>query len=162
AVLAKASGLVFGLVCLLAIELERRFTLACAGPSHLVELKALWRAIQRGPAAAPARLRRDLLHIVGGGLGLVFVYCGSDWQPQASALAWARQLPPGFAGKAAVTLIENLCFFSNAGEGLMRQVMHNIRGHGVFLLGQTDDRALWFYFPVVLTIKLSVPLLLLP
>ena len=45
--------------------------------------------------------------------------------------------------------------FSNAGDGIVQQVKHNIRGHGSYLLAQTDPRALWYYFPVVLTIKLS-------
>jgi hypothetical protein len=93
---------------------------------------------------------------------LVFAYCGSDWQPQASTLAWARQLPPGPARDVAVGVAERVRLFPNAGDGLMRQVRHNVCGHGAFLLGRTDHRALWYYFPVVLTIKLSVPLLLLP
>src|SRR5262249_7923058 len=38
----------------------------------------------------------------------------------------------------------------------------NLRGHGSYLLGQSDRRALWYYFPVALSIKLSVPLLLAP
>ncbi len=56
---------------------------------------------------------------------------------------------------------DNLRIFSNAGEGIVRQVRHNVRGHGVFLLGDVHPRALWYYFPVALTIKLPVPLLLL-
>src|SRR5262249_5221686 len=52
--------------------------------------------------------------------------------------------------------------FRNAGDAIIRQVRHNVRGHGVYLLGQTDPRALWYYFPVALTLKLSVPVLLLP
>src|SRR5262249_54850617 len=55
---------------------------------------------------------------------------------------------------------EHLRIFSNAGEGIARQVKHNIHGHGAYLLGHTDTRALWYYFPVVLTIKLSTALLL--
>jgi hypothetical protein len=45
---------------------------------------------------------------------------------------------------------------------LVQQIKHNIRGHGAFLLGQEYRRAIWFYFPVALTIKTSLPLLLLP
>ena len=37
-----------------------------------------------------------------------------------------------------------------------------VRGHGVYLLGQTHRRALWYYFPVLLCIKLSLVLLVLP
>jgi hypothetical protein len=55
-----------------------------------------------------------------------------------------------------------LRIFSNAGEALARQIKHNMNGHGVYLLGRSHPRALWYYFPVVLTIKLSVPLLIAP
>jgi hypothetical protein len=57
---------------------------------------------------------------------------------------------------------EHLCVFSNAGDGLVRQVRHNVRGHGVFLLGEVHPRAVWYYFPVALLIKLPLPLLALP
>jgi hypothetical protein len=43
----------------------------------------------------------------------------------------------------------------------MRQVKHNVHGHGTYLLGHGDARALWYYFPVLLTIKLSLAVLLL-
>lgn len=132
AVLAKASGLAFGLLCLAAVEWER------AGPRNL------W---------------RDLTPIVGGGLILVFLYCGCDGRPEPSLVAWARRQPDG-RRDPAVWLAEHLCIFSNAGEGLARQIKHNLHGHGVYLLGRTDDRAIWYYFPVVLSIKLSLSLLL--
>jgi hypothetical protein len=61
-----------------------------------------------------------------------------------------------------VWLSEHLRIFSNAGEGIIRQVRHNVRGHGVFLLGEVHPRALWYYFPVALSIKLTLPLLLMP
>ena len=57
---------------------------------------------------------------------------------------------------------DHLRIFTNAGEGIVRQVKHNIRGHGTYLVGIVADRALWYYFPVLLTIKLSLPLLLWP
>jgi hypothetical protein len=56
---------------------------------------------------------------------------------------------------------DHLRIFPNAGEGLVYQIKHNIRGHGVYILGQTDHRALWYYFPLVLAIKLSLATLLL-
>jgi hypothetical protein len=61
-----------------------------------------------------------------------------------------------------VWLAENLCIVRNAGEAIVRQVTHNMRGHGVYLLGQSDRRWFWYYFPVALTMKLSLPLLFLP
>jgi hypothetical protein len=95
-------------------------------------------------------------------LALAFVYCGSDWQPERSFVAWARGLPDGTLGRSTVWVAEHLCIFSNAGEGLVKQVTHNCRGHGVFLLGTTAPRALWYYFPLALTMKLTVALLALP
>ncbi len=91
------------------------------------------------------------------------MYCGSDWQPERSFVAWAHGLSDGPLARAAVWTAEHLCVFSNAGEGLVRQVMHNIRGHdGVYLLGQADRGALWYYYPLALTMKLSPALLALP
>jgi hypothetical protein len=59
-------------------------------------------------------------------------------------------------------LADHLPVFSNAGEGIVRQIGHNVRGHGAYLLGHSDPRAFWYYFPVLLTIKLTPTLLLAP
>ena len=96
-----------------------------------------------------------------GLIGMLF-YCGSDWQPQGSFIEWAHKLPDNPAGRSMVWLSEHLCIFTNAGEGIVKQVRHNCRGHGAYLLGRSDDRALWWYFPALLSIKLSLPLLLAP
>ncbi len=153
AVLAKASGLVFGPLCLVAVEVER------------------WWANRRGPGTQYSVLStqysvlataRDVAQIFGVGLVLVFLYCGTDWKPQASWVAWAHSLPDTAFGRGMVWLSEHLCVFSNAGEGILRQVKHNVRGHGVYLLGRTHPHSLWYYFPVVLTIKLTLPLLAAP
>jgi hypothetical protein len=146
AILAKASGLVFGVICMGAVELERLWT-----DKTYVRIRDSWRSY-----------RRDVCQIVCGGLALVFVYCGSDWQPQASTLTWARQLPEGPMASVVVWLVEHFRVFTNAGEGIARQFRHNVAGHGAYLLGHTHPRALWYYFPVALTIKFSVPLLLAP
>jgi 4-amino-4-deoxy-L-arabinose transferase-like glycosyltransferase len=144
AVLAKASGLVFGCLCLFLVEAQR-----CGW----------WR---RPDSPRFRDSWKDLFQIGLIGMVLVFAYCGSDWQPQKSFLKWAHGLPEGFLSTVMVWLAEHLRIFSNAGDGIMRQVTHNVRGHGAYLLGQTHRRALWYYFPVVLAIKLSVPLLFAP
>ena len=159
AVLAKASGLVFGGICLIVIEAERRMAPLWDGAAK-VHGKDLWAALWRRPARGT--FRGDLTQIVLIGMALVFVYCGSDWQPEASALAWARSLPQGQVATAMVWFFEHARVFSNAGEGIAHQVTHSIRGHGVYILGQTDPRSLWYYFPAVLSIKLTEPLLLAP
>lgn len=160
ALLAKASGLLFGLVCLFVIECEYLLTKAKAtggmgsgneNSSSLGRFASLWQPF-----------RRDLSQIVAGGLLLTFLYCGSDWKTEPSFVEWAQRLPDGGSRRALVWLAEHLRIFSNAGEGLARQVKHNVRGHGTYLLGQMADRSIWYYFPVALTIKLSLPFLLLP
>lgn len=138
AVLAKASGLVLGPLCLLVIELERR-------------------------RSSPRAALRDLAWILGGGLLLAFLYCGSDWRPEPSFVAWARALSPEASLRPAmVWLADHLRIFPNAGDGLVRQIRHNLRGHGSYLLGVEHARAFWWYFPVLFTIKLSESVLLLP
>jgi hypothetical protein len=158
AILAKASALVYAPICLVVIELERltrsgAFAQA-APPGWRGRLAYAWKQTEAG--------RRDLLRIGLGGLALAFLYCGCDFQPQPSFVAWARELPEGPLATAMVWFSEHLCIFSNAGEGLIRQIKHNMHGHGTYLLGADSLRSLWFYFPVLLSIKLSVPLLVAP
>jgi hypothetical protein len=137
AVLAKASGLVLGVVVLVVVEAVRA------------------RRIDRVA-------RRDLAQIAGGGLAAAFLYCGSDWRPEPSLVAWAQGLDEGPLRSAMVWLADHLRVFRNAGDGLVRQVRHNLLGHQTFLLGQEYRRGVWYYFPVVLTIKLPLSLLALP
>jgi hypothetical protein len=151
AVLAKASGLVFGGICLVAVELDRLFT-------------ARWgrhgtRDTVHEPLVRP--VLREVLQITTLGLLITFLYCGCDWRPEPSFLQWARQLPDGPVSRIMVWLAEHLRIFSNAGEGLVRQIRHNVRGHGSFLLGHVADRALWYYFPVAISMKVTAPLLVL-
>ena len=65
--------------------------------------------------------------------------------------------------QSAMTGLRIICIFTNAGEGIVRQVKHkHPGGHGTYLVGIVADRTLWYYFPVFATIKLSLPLLLWP
>ena len=156
--LAKASGLVYGPLCLFVVETER---LARSGA--FAGLRAGRLRERLAAAWATYRpLRRDGTRIFLVGLLLAFVYCGCDWRPQPSFVQWAHRLPEGPLATCMVWLAENLCIFSNAGEGIVRQIKHNMHGHGAYILGQTDPRSIWYYFPVLLTIKLTVPLLLAP
>jgi len=133
--LAKASALVIGPLCLLAVALERRWSAppVAAGSAG------------GAPAGEVAsRALPDLAWIVGAGLLLVFVFCGSDWQVEPSFVEWAESLP-STAGRAPMLwLAEHLRIFSNAGEALVRQIRHNVRGHGAFLLGREYARAVWY------------------
>ena len=158
AVLAKASGLVYGPVCLAVIELDRLARRGALASPPGTPLRTRLRHV----LAACQPLRRDLSWIVGAGMVLVVIYCGSDWRTQPSFVAWANDLPEGMSKNIMVWLADNLRIFSNAGEGLVRQIKHNMHGHGVYLLGRSDARSIWYYFPVVLSIKLSLALLLTP
>jgi len=149
AILAKASALVFGVIGMLAIELER---LVAAGA-----LRA-WRL----QLTLVRPFLRDAFWIVAGGLALTIVYCGSDWATEPTFIAWAQTLAPGTLQDAMLWTSEHLRIFPNAGDGLVEQIRHNLHGHGAYLLGHEYRHAIWFYFPLALAIKSSLPLLSLP
>ena len=112
--------------------------------------------------------RGEARRIVRDGFGigvvaavLVFGYVGSDWAVEPSFVKWANTLPEGEPGDAVRTVAARLRIFPNAAEGVIQQVKHNVRGHGVYTLGEYHPRAVWYYFPVVLSQKLTEPVLLL-
>ena len=120
-------------------------------------------ALSRALSSFRSRVfRKRLGRIVGWGFVLVFLYCGCDWQPQPDLVRWAHRLPPRMGSSVMVWLVNHLRIFSNAGEGIQRQISHNGSGQGWFLLGRSGPRYIWYYFPVALTVKLSLPLLILP
>jgi len=147
AILAKASALVFGPLFLLTVEAER-----------------LWCVRDRLPVSREIIRSSllDLLVIGAGGLGFTFLYCGSDWTTERTFIEWAQTLPPGKFHDVMRWTADHLRIFTNAGEGLAQQIKHNFRGHGTFILGHEYPRAVWFYFPVALTIKTTLSLLSLP
>jgi hypothetical protein len=167
AVLAKASGLVFGPLCLIVIEAQHRWSSQSANQAEPARNASGWRSLMSligWPFSATMRpFRRDLAQIMVGGLALVFVYCGSDWRTESTFVQWAQHLPKGAFASAMTWLSTHLRIFTNAGEGLIQQIKHNVRGHDrIFLLGRAYPRAVWYYFPVALTIKSSPALLILP
>ncbi|HVA49966.1 MAG TPA: hypothetical protein VNH11_26610, partial [Pirellulales bacterium] len=187
ALLAKASGMVFGPLCLIAVEAHRMWNTRPwpdypsahtnpkrkrGGTADLPRLRfgfVLRQSLRGfvGPGIIRAWLLRasirDLSQIAAIGFAVTLIYCGCDWRPEPSFVAWAHGLPEGRAHDALVWLSEHLCLFSNAGEGLVRQVKHNMRGHhGSYLLGRAYPQPVWYYFPVALAVKLSLPLLAAP
>jgi hypothetical protein len=174
ALVSKASALVFGPLCCFAIIALHIFdTRGHEGPPlRLQNVAQPFRAatnpaVAGSPHAPPwtrivSKLRTDALPIFLLGLILAFFYCGSDWRREDSFVRWAAALPPSPVASVMTGVADRLRIFSNAGDGLVRQIRHNIRGHSTFLLGRRDDRAIWYYFPAALAIKLTLPILFAP
>ena len=125
----------------------------------LILLVLAWPIARTWAATRPRLL--DLLQMAGIAAALLFAYCGSDWQTERSFVKWADALPDGPGSGQVRCVARNLRIFPNAGEGLVQQVKHNVRGHGCFTLGEWHPRAVRYYFPVVFSQKLSEATLLL-
>lgn len=156
AVLAKASGFVFGILGMAIIEVEWRLRATSETNGSQANLVEALRGLFRQP------FRRDLFQICSLGLVAVFCFCGCEGLPSPSFIDWANHLPSGPPRSVMVWIAEHLCIFSNAGVAIVRQFRHNVQGHGVFLLEQVERRAIWYYFPLALSIKSPLPWLVLP
>jgi hypothetical protein len=158
AMAAKASALAFVPILWLVFGLCH---LARAGQFPPSWQGSAWRWV-KAAWAATVRLRWDAVYAFWVGMAVLFAYCGCDWGPEPSFVKWAQQLPDGTAKEVFLPVSERLAIFTNAGEGLVQQVKHNIRGHhGAYLAGEWHRRAVWYYFPVTLSMKLPDPVLLL-
>jgi hypothetical protein len=151
--LTKASGMVFVPIGMFVVELLRLIR-AGAFNTNRSFFARYWSPL------TPFLI--DAIQIGCIGLALTFLYCGSDWRTEPSWIAWAHTLPEGVFKDVMVYLSEHVAIFNNAGVALVKQIGHNLRGHGAYILGFTDPRAIWFYFPVVIAIKMTLPILLLP
>ena len=155
--LAKASALPFAVNIMLVFELNRVWQKTRGRPTEgnrlLLCIRSLW-----GESRA---FRRDFWQILGLGTLAAFLYCGSDWRADSGWLAWANSLAPGTWRDAMVFLAERTHLFPNAGQAIVYQIQHNFRGHGAFVAGEWHDRAVWYYFPLALTMKLTLPVLVL-
>jgi len=157
ATLAKASGMVFGAQALLVMGLYYLVRAGALTPPPGVPLREKIAHVWHAGYA----LRRDLVAIAAIGFALVFAYTGSDWGVEPTFVSWADGLPDGGLKTAMVPLSRELTVFPNAGEALVQQIKHNMRGHGTYLLGEWHPRAYWAYFPIALTMKTPIPALLL-
>jgi hypothetical protein len=158
ALAAKASALAFVPILWLVFGLCH---LARAGVFPPPRTGSAWGRV-KAAWAVTTRLRWDMVYAFWVGMVVLFAYCGCDWQPERSFVKWAHSLPDGPAKSALVPVSERLAIFPNAGEGLVQQVKHNVRGHhGAFVAGGWHRRAVWYYFPVALSIKLPDPALVL-
>jgi 4-amino-4-deoxy-L-arabinose transferase-like glycosyltransferase len=161
ALTAKASALVFGLQGMIVLGLWHLWlnrdkvqrTPGEGGSWRFVgrELRLLWQH--------SVTLRWDIVAIGLFGLVVAFAYTGCDWGPEPTFIRWAEQLPDGQLKRVMQPLSHHLTIFTNAGEALLYQIKHNIRGHGTYLNGQWYPRATPWYFPLALSMKTPLPLL---
>jgi hypothetical protein len=156
ALLAKASTLVFGVLVMATLEAVLAWERHASESRMRLRIGATLAALSRRGFVV------DMMQIGAIGLVLTFAFCGSDRHTEPSFIAWARSLPDGVVGRSLVWLSEHLALFSNAGVAIVRQIKHNMQGHGSYLLGVTSPRSLWYFFPVDLAIKMTLPMLTLP
>ncbi|HWG42869.1 MAG TPA: glycosyltransferase family 39 protein [Gemmataceae bacterium] len=166
--LAKLSGLAFGPLCLGIIEMERIFT--------------AWRKRRRATSGAiaetvpcarlspfrlvPAAFRpfwRDMVQIMPAALILVLLYCINDAHPIREFVNWTHRLPDNPMTRTLVWTAEHLRVANVVGEAFKFQVHHNRDSHvsGCYGLG-LNCLPHWYYFPLVSSMKLTLPLLVLP
>lgn len=134
------------------------FALSCKA-SALAFVPLIWLAIcLTHPQLTKANAKQWLKEFIWQGivsLIILFLLCGSDWQQERTFVEWAKNLPAGILKNIMQPISENLRIFTNAGEGLAQQIKHNSRGHGTYLMGEWYPRAVWYYFPVALWVKLN-------
>ncbi len=150
ALLAKASTVMLGPVCLVGVEVARALAPAKSAAA---------------PPVPPTvkRFVRDWAAMAAIALGITFVYCGSDWRAEPSFVAWANTLPASRSAEVWRSIATHLRIFPNGGDGLVRQIRHGLLGHGggAYLLGEVR-KSFWYYFPIALSMKVGLPLLALP
>lgn len=150
---AKASAMLFVPIIVTAIELS---------PILEQTRPSLGAPIYRQVANALRRRAfwKDASAVYFLGVAVAYLYCGCDWQAHPKIVAAASNLPPGRCRDFGLWLAENLRIFNNAGVAFWYQIQHNLRGHGSYILGQAAERAVWYHFPVALSMKMSPPILL--
>ena len=154
ALLAKASALTLGPLVMIGVEIERWLRGAAIGSSRgpsTWRVGDLWRASRA--------LRRDGAVIVIFGVLLAVVYCGSGGGP--SFQGTLSRMRPDALLRPVVAWVGQWPLMPNGFYALWFQADHNRFGQGTYLIGYESARWLWFYVPVLLTIKLSTVLLLL-
>ena len=157
AITAKASAMVFGAQALFVLGL---WNLARAGALTPPPDSSLWQKLKH-LWHATFQFRKDLVAMALIGFGFVFAYCGCDWGTEPTFIKWADKLPEGDLKSVMVPISRELKIFTNAGEALLYQIKHNVRGHGTYLLGEWHQRATPIYFPLALSMKVPLPALAL-
>lgn len=103
------------------------------------------------------RLAVDTAIIAMAGFVFAILYCGSGGQTWLAGTL--SRMPADHWLRPLVAWVGALPVFPNALYAIWFQLAHNQSGQAVFLAGHADTRALWYYVPVLLTIKLTVSML---
>ncbi len=153
AVAAKASALTFVPIVMFALALPNWWAKRIWSPPPGVgRVRHAWREVRP--------LWGDFWKMFVVGTVVLWGYCGCDWDRLPSFVKWADGVRDQAWGPRARWAADHMRIFPNAGQGLVYQIKHNMRGHdGVFLLGHWYVRSVWYYFPVALVIKFSLPVL---
>ena len=153
--LAKASAVVFGPLAMVLVELER----LSRTPSSPDVMHGRWRARLGSWWQRSRSLRVDGLIVFSIGFALAMLLCWSggygSFQTVLANMPMDNPVRPIFAWFA------NLPLFPNGLYAIFYQIMHNVEGHRTYLIGREASNALWFYLPVMMTIKLPLATLLL-
>jgi hypothetical protein len=156
AMLTKASAMMFVPIAMFAFDQFRQLSAAwsrASGDSLKEWIRLYWNDLAIFP--------RSFWKILGIGFLSTFVYCGSDWQQERSFIVWSEKLPNDMLRGAMTPIAENLRIFPNAGSALVYQIKHNVRGHGSYLFGDWYPSAVSYYFPAILLVKLTAPVLVM-
>jgi hypothetical protein len=149
AMATKASAFTFVPIIMFAVELPRWKEQGLFNkPKEIGWVRHLWRIT--------SEFRFLFAKILTVGTIVAWGYCGSDWKPQSSFVKLADNMTDETWKPVVGWTARNLSVFPNAGEGLVYQIKHNIRGHGAYLLGDWHPRAVRHYFPVAMSIKLTL------
>jgi hypothetical protein len=106
---------------------------------------------------ARRRLAIDAISILVLGLGFTILYSGTGGQIWLGGTL--TRMPADHWLRPIVSAVGSLPLFPNALYAIWFQFAHNQTGQAVFLAGQADTSAIWYYVPVLLTVKLTVPML---
>ncbi len=159
---AKVSSLTFVPLIFGAFEIVRVYRDGLLPPLSETERgeQGRYKLTRLWYATWPAQ--RDAWRVFFVGIAFVFAYCGSDWKPQHKWVSNVDQLSEdGRFTPALRWTTHNLAVFPNASEAFFYQFKHNVKGHDVVVMGEWHHRAVWYYFPITLSIKLTLPVLLL-
>jgi hypothetical protein len=153
--LAKASAVMFGPLAMVLVELERLSRsrpMADAPHGSWRERVASWWQRSRS-------VRVDGLIVFSIGFALAMLLCWTggygSFQTALANMPMDNPVRPIFAWFA------NLPLFPNGVYAIYYQITHNLEGHRTYLIGHDATDALWFYLPVMMTIKLPLATLLL-